>query len=115
MNDDLISRQAVNDLISKFILEIHTESGRDLNAHTNDVLRQILRNVGSDRVLPSVNPQEPKTGHWIARPSGIWIEYYECSECGRRHLTHSNYCPNCGCCMIEPQESEIRNDATHKR
>ena len=59
--DDAISRQAVLDLISKFIFEIHTEGGRDLNAHTNDVLRQILRNVGSDRVLPSVNPQEPKT------------------------------------------------------
>lgn len=59
--EDAISRQAVLDLISKFILEIHTEGGRDLNAHTNDVLRQILRNVGSDRVLPSVNPQEPKT------------------------------------------------------
>ena len=61
-DDDLISRQAVIDLISKFILEIHTEGGRDLNAHTNDVLRQILRNVKSDRVLPPVNPQEPKVG-----------------------------------------------------
>lgn len=59
--DDAISRQAVLDLISKFIFEIHTEGGRDLNAHTNDVLRQILRNVGSDRVLSSVNPQEPNT------------------------------------------------------
>ena len=57
--EDAISRQAMLDLISKFIHEIHTEGGRDLNAHTNDVLRQILRNVGSDRVLPSINPQEP--------------------------------------------------------
>ena len=61
--ENCINRQAVLDLISKFILEIHTEGGRDLNAHTNDVLRQILRNVGSDRVLPSVTPQ-PKT-EWI--------------------------------------------------
>ena len=61
--EDCISRQAVLDLISKFILEIHTEGGRDLNSHTNDVLRQILRNVGSDRVLPPVTPK-PKTG-WI--------------------------------------------------
>lgn len=57
--EDCISRQAVLDLISNFILEIPSESGRDLNAHTNDVLRQILRNVKSDRVLQSVNPQEP--------------------------------------------------------
>ncbi len=60
---DLVERQAVNDLISKFIIEINTEGGRDLNAHTNDVLRQILRNINSDEVLPSVNPQESETGH----------------------------------------------------
>lgn len=51
---DLISRQAVIDLVSKFIVEIISEGGRDLNAHTNDVLRQIVRNISSDRVLPSV-------------------------------------------------------------
>lgn len=51
---DCISRQAVIDLVSKFIVEIISEGGRDLNAHTNDVLRQIVRNISSDRVLPSV-------------------------------------------------------------
>lgn len=58
---DLISRQAVIDLVSKFIVEIISEGGRDLNAHTNDILRQILRNVSSDRVLPSVENK----GEWI--------------------------------------------------
>ena len=108
--EDAISRQAVLDLISKFILEIHTEGGRDLNSHTNDVLRQILRNVGSDRVLPSVNPQQ-RVGHWIqteekddAEPCILW----ECSCCHKefRGVVHkvSNYCPKCGCRMVEPQE-----------
>lgn len=58
---DLISRQAVIDLVSKFIVEIISEGGRDLNAHTNDVLRQILRNISSDRVLPSIENK----GEWI--------------------------------------------------
>ena len=71
---DLIDRQAVNDLISKFIIEIHTEGGRDLNAHTNDVLRQILRNINSDEVLPSVNPQEPNMT-WITGSDGAKIAF----------------------------------------
>lgn len=60
--DDLISRQAVIDLVSKFIIEIISEGGRDLNAHTNDVLRQIVRNISSDRVLPSVENKSEKGG-----------------------------------------------------
>ena len=51
--------------------------------------------------LPSVKPQEPKTGHWIDRFGG-----YECSECGCLKDDHSNYCPDCGIKMVEPQESE---------
>ena len=107
---DLIDRQAVNDLISKFIIEIHTEGGRDLNAHTNDVLRQILRNINSDEVLPSVNPQEPKTGHckdckWWKDSDGMF----------RRGCNAESQCPmnrievyeGTGYCfMFEPQESE---------
>lgn len=118
--EDTVSRQAVLDLISKFILEIHTEGGRDLNAHTNDVLRQILRNVGSDRVLPSVNPQ-PKTGHWKEVYAETdyrngWIEF-SCENCEYQHGLESGeygwsygdpipwkYCPICGAKMVEPQE-----------
>lgn len=118
MNDDLISRQAVIDLISKFILEIHTEGGRDLNAHTNDVLRQILRNVKSDRVLPSVNPQEPKTGHWIL--GGYDEYYYICDRCkfvASEYYAKPkfHYCPNCGARMVEPQESEGEDDKRTER
>ena len=56
--------------------------------------------------------QEPKTGHWIKDKEalGYWIS--ECSVCS--HIYHGdekliytpNYCPNCGCHMVEPQESE---------
>lgn len=44
--------------------------------------------------------QKPKTGHWIAHSDGgIWIKYYECSECRKAHDTRSDYCPNCGAKM----------------
>ena len=99
---DLIDRQAVNDLISKFIIEIHTEGGRDLNAHTNDVLRQILRNINSDEVLPSVNPQEPKTGHWTFT-THYARRYRICPFCNVEReddrSTRWNFCPNCGADM----------------
>lgn len=49
--------------------------------------------------------QEPKAGHWIDHQEDRWI-YAKCSECGTVHDTRTNYCPNCGCRMVEPQESE---------
>jgi hypothetical protein len=55
--------------------------------------------------LPSVQPK-PKTGHWI--PSHIPESILdECSECGFSCGAFTfNYCPNCGCRMVKPQESE---------
>ena len=60
-------------------------------------------------LLPSVTPQEPKTGHWVHG------EY--CSECGCDVPAYivdwkwqkdmdAKYCPNCGARMVDPQESE---------
>lgn len=53
--------------------------------------------------------QEPKTGHWISTETkgvryAFWCRY-KCSLCGELS-DHTNYCPNCGAKMIEPQESE---------
>ena len=54
--------------------------------------------------------QQPKTGHWIEHPheAGESWEYskYECSECHVWEDWDSCFCPNCGCRMVEPQESE---------
>ena len=51
---DLISRDAVKYFIEGHIHEIITESGRDLNAHTNSVLRAIINGV---ETMPSSTPQ----------------------------------------------------------
>ena len=65
-------------------------------------------------LLPSVIPQ-PKTGHW-EQYGNSWEDKFKCSECGKeqpkilcgeRIIGHwSDYCPNCGAKMVEPQESE---------
>ena len=54
--------------------------------------------------LPSVNPQEPRTGRWIEHierddyndHEDIW---YECDQCHADSKKTSNYCPNCGANM----------------
>lgn len=49
--------------------------------------------------------QEPKTGHWVTKPHVYGATY--CSECDfELKIDDTNYCPNCGAKMVEPQESE---------
>ena len=60
--------------------------------------------------------QEKKTGHWINAKVGKLFPSndFKCSECGNIldfdgvncGRGDANYCPNCGCHMVEPQESE---------
>ncbi len=53
------------------------------------------------RELPSLTPQEPKTGHW--RKTG-YIDKVMCSICNRKiwnfwEANDFDYCPNCGAKM----------------
>lgn len=66
-----------------------------------------------DSACNRILEQEPETGHWIEE----WLNEYKscpiviCSNCGKGGFTaykEFNYCPNCGCHMVEPQESEDR-------
>jgi len=112
--DDVVSRQIISDYVESHVQEINTGYG-DLNEHTNRILRMIMEYIDK---LPFVRPQE-QTGHWIKHEHGFWswvnkngerdgwIPDYECSECGSRAWEHkTNYCPQCGAWMFEPQESE---------
>jgi len=50
--------------------------------------------------------QEPKTGHWT-HDGSHWENRFICSECEYKLFEEqTNYCPNCGAKMVEPQESE---------
>ena len=82
---DCISRQAVIDLMMQKWGE--NFSGDDAMQESIDAIRE----------MPSVTPQEPKTGHWY-RQTNDFVDYYECSECGMAIGLYDvkNYCPNCG-------------------
>ena len=55
---------------------------------------------GIDR-LPSVTPQEPKTGHWINTANPRMSDNIVCSECGFNSIADYKFCPNCGADMKE--------------
>ena len=59
--------------------------------------------------LPSVTPTE-RTGHWerisIDKYSEHAKYWYRCDRCGNDNLGNTDWCPNCGCRMVKPQESE---------
>ena len=72
----------------------------------------------------SENQQKIVSALEAANKSGKWNEYYtsqkgndvfNCKECGHTFVVtqgkdNMNYCPNCGAKMVEPQESEVRDD-----
>ena len=90
MNTDLISRRAVLNLAVKIELP---DSQTFFCISPEDV-----------EALPSVTPKQ-MTGHWIHRKmdNECWEE---CSECHVERAYPTLYCPDCGCKMVEPQESE---------
>ena len=49
--------------------------------------------------------QEQKEGHWIKHPNGIYA-HLVCDKClsTAPYNCRTNYCPNCGAKMVEPQE-----------
>ena len=59
------------------------------------------------KALPPVTPQQ-KYGKWEI----LACDLYMCPKCYAKYTFKSNYCPSCGCRMIEPQESEEQTDAT---
>ena len=81
--ENAISRQAVLELIADYDLS----------------MGQVVKGI---HALPSVTPQEPKTGKWISTETkgvryAFWCRY-KCSLCGGLS-DHTNFCPNCGAKM----------------
>ena len=107
---DAISRQ-------KALLSL---TGEDLPKDRDKYIALVNERI---KALPPVNPQEPKTGHWIQtnesfiNQDGQFIYNFICSECkslsyfrkSNKKVIGANVCPNCGAKMIEPQESGVNN------
>ena len=94
--EDAISRRAVLD--KKELVEL--EDGQSFYCISPEDVE----------ALPPVTLQ-PKTGHWIIVEElhGEWegVKKYACDKCGDKvGVFKSNYCPNCGAKMVDPQKSE---------
>lgn len=50
--------------------------------------------------------KEPKIGHWIRVTDKAGHLVWECDKCGWQQRFNTNFCPDCGRVMIEPQKSE---------
>ena len=89
--EDAISRQSV-------IEQTYNWSKDEFLRVTNpfDYLRKRIAS------LPSVNPQEPKTGYWIDADSYNAI----CSCCNRLNHLYGTYCKHCGAKIIDPQKGK---------
>ena len=87
--EDAVSRQAIIDEMEK------------RHAEGDCITKGFVKN------MPSVNPQEPKMGHWIEEFNDLEGEVrFTCSSCGKYQLFGTDYCYNCGTKMVEPQKSE---------
>lgn len=97
MSDDLISRQAVIEHLSKRLYETALN-----NVDKSEVYTDIAENrltVWVDE-LPSVQPKE-KTGKWL-HDQGKYKNRWICTECSYRWYfpkEEAKYCPNCGAKM----------------
>ena len=99
--EDAISRQDAYKC-----LEIHGDY---------DTLNEVYESL---QKLPSVKPQEPKTGHLFVDERPESDREIICSNCEQPIFKYHKmdfdyrpkYCPNCGCRMFEPQERSRAND-----
>lgn len=102
---DLISRQAVLDLI-----EHYNSDGLGALFYGYE---EGVKFANAVNKLPSVK-QEQKTGHWIEEDMFDGDMAYRCSECNELFWLESgtpkdneyNFCPKCGADMRADKESE---------
>lgn len=101
--EDCINRQAVLDIQVKYAEHIRATKFWQMRDDFN--------------ALPSVKPQEPKTGHWeyVQYDGNPNIGNWHCSECNRivsgaiiavNPVYVYKYCPNCGAKMEEKGEEQ---------
>jgi DNA-directed RNA polymerase subunit RPC12/RpoP len=105
--EDCISRQAVIDGINQYFHDEYYQ-----RTSIQDCMDCLIEDA--IKPLQPVTPK-PKMGHW-KQYGDSWEDKFKCSECGKEQPKilcgkqiigdWSDYCPNCGARMVEPQESE---------
>lgn len=91
--EDCVSRAELLKIYENRFIELQ-------KAHQMDKQLGINWCINTLKGLPSVIPQEPKTGRWI-RQTDDYHDYYECDHCGIAVGLDDikNFCPNCGAKM----------------
>ena len=108
---DLISRQAASDILKTRLLQTAINNTETITSYD-----RVCQDIAENRLdfwLNGVPPVEQKQGKWIELDKCSNSGYY-CSKCHKRVVKEGwsdtvkiiKYCPNCGCRMVEPQESE---------
>lgn len=93
---DAISRQEVLEELPR----------RTMRNYFGEVVGDVVY-IDDIKTLPPVNPQEPKTGHWIdIKNKNETVIAVRCSRCMKspKHAIKSDFCPKCGAKMVESQE-----------
>lgn len=109
--DDAISRQAVLDGIEELK---KSPWATDKRGNGFEYLITEALDIVADLCVeqePPVTPQEPKTGHWIVHPKGIYAHLIcdKCLSCAP-YDCKTNYCPNCGAKMDSEDWVNLADD-----
>ena len=99
---ELIDKDAIIELIKENIHEIISESGRDLNEHTNRTLRRIAKTIEEMQTFA-----ERKNGKWKVYDVVLDdVKKYCCPFCEEKvGVFATNYCPHCGAKMEGAEEN----------
>ena len=89
--DDAISRKSVINTL------VNMDNALDEN-RTVEEYKALLKECYE--VLPSVRPQEPKTGLWIRVTDKTGHLVWECDKCSWQQRFNANFCPDCGARMV---------------
>lgn len=117
--DDAISRAEVHDLLATWLSDYLTEETREALETIDGKIEDMQPVTPEGETITDFADRcrecgakygkllKSKTGSWIVHPKG-GCAHLVCSKClsDAPFDCKTNFCPNCGSRMIEPQESE---------
>lgn len=100
---DTISRQAAIDALAKNMPALTTPDGCGELDHDIQVTDEAY--VDCMQIIQELPSAQPKTGKWEIYVISMFDgEGCRCSECGFEGVPYWDYCPYCGCHMLEEGE-----------
>ena len=117
--DRRVCDDELNDALDMAIKALEQEPCEDwYDVPSNEMILERARQASKDlrKRFREDLEQEPKTGRWIVNKGSLDALYGEvckCSVCGIESIGESDYCPSCGAKMVDPQESELKDEDTN--